>query len=96
MKELLLAALCAASMPLASCATVATPSTERAVQIGTAIHHARAAYDRIAASTDNLLPFLSPERQVRVRLAMVLSERGFSVRAPRRRSRSSGLRSLRC
>ena len=77
MKRLLTAALCAASMTLASCATMPTPSTKTAVQIGDAIERAQAAYDRIAASADVILPFLSPERQARVRLAMALTERGL-------------------
>ena len=70
MKKLLTAALCAASMALASCATMPTAS-------GVAIDRAQAAYDRIAASADIILPFLSPERQARVRLAMALTERGL-------------------
>ena len=77
MKKLLTAALCAASMSLASCATMPTPSTEQAEQIGTAIDRAQAAYDRIAASAELILPFLSPERQARIRLAMALTERGL-------------------
>jgi hypothetical protein len=77
MKKMLTAALCAASMSLASCATMPTPSTETATQIGTAIDRAQAAYDRIAASAELVLPFLSPERQARVRLAMALTERGL-------------------
>ena len=77
MKRLLTAALCAASMALASCATMPTPSTETAVQIGTAIDRAQAAYDRISASAEIVLPFLSPERQARIRLAMALTERGL-------------------
>jgi hypothetical protein len=77
MKKLLTAALCAASMSLASCATMPTPSTEQAAQIGTAIDRAQAAYDRIAASAEVILPFLSPERQARIRLAMALTERGL-------------------
>ena len=77
MKKLLTAALCAASMALASCATMPTVSTEQAAQIGTAIDRAQVAYDRIAASANLVLPFLSPERQARVRLAMALTERGL-------------------
>jgi hypothetical protein len=77
MKRLLTAALCAASMALASCATMPTPSTETAVQIGTAIDRAQVAYDRISASAEIVLPFLSPERQARIRLAMALTERGL-------------------
>ena len=77
MKKLLTAALCAASMSLASCATMPTPSTEQAAQIGTAIDRAQSAYDRIAASAEVILPFLSPERQARIRLAMALTERGL-------------------
>ncbi len=77
MKKLLTAALCAASMSLASCATMPTPSTEQAAQIGTAIDRAQAAYDRISASANLVLPFLSTERQARIRLAMALTERGL-------------------
>ncbi len=77
MKKILTAALCAASMMLASCATMPTPSTGQAAQIGSAIDRAQAAYDRIAASADVILPFLSPERAARVRLAMSLAERGL-------------------
>lgn len=77
MKKLLIAAFCAASMSLASCATMPTPSTEQAAQIGTAIDRAQAAYDRIAVSAEVVLPFLSAERQARVRLAMALTERGL-------------------
>jgi predicted lipoprotein len=77
MKKMLTAALCAASISLASCATMPTPSAEQAAQIGTAINRAQAAYDRIAASADVVLPFLSPERQARIRLAMALTERGL-------------------
>ena len=77
MKRLLTAALCAASMSLASCATMPTPTTETATQIGTAIDRAQVAYDRIAAAAGRILPFLSPERQARIRLAMALTERGL-------------------
>lgn len=77
MKKLLTAALCAASMMLASCATMPTPSTGQAAQIGSAIDRAQAAYDRIAGAAEVVLPFLSPERAARVRLAMSLSERGL-------------------
>lgn len=77
MKKLLTAALCAASMSLASCATMTTPLPEQAAQIGTAIDRAQAAYDRIATSAEVVLPFLSPERQARIRLAMALTERGL-------------------
>jgi len=77
MKKLLTAALCAASMMLANCTTMPAPSTKQAAQIGTAIDRAQAAYDRIAASAEVILPFLSPERQARIRLAMALTERGL-------------------
>lgn len=77
MKRLLTAALCAASMMLASCATMPTPSTETAAHIGTTIDRAQAAYDRIAAAAEVVLPFLSPERAARIRLAMSLAERGL-------------------
>lgn len=55
MNKILTAALCAASMSLASCATMPAPSAEQAAQIGTAISRARAAYDRIAASAELVL-----------------------------------------
>ncbi len=77
MRKILAAALCAASMMLASCATMPTPSTGQAAQIGSAIDRTQAAYDRIAATADLVLPFLSPERAARVRLAMSLAERGL-------------------
>ncbi len=77
MKKMLTAALCAASMMLASCATMPNPSTGQAAQIGSAIDRAQAAYDRIAATAELVLPFLSPERAARVRLAMSLAERGL-------------------
>jgi hypothetical protein len=70
MKKLLAPALCAASMALASYATMPTPSTETPVQIGEAIDRAQAAYDRISVSANLVLPFLSPERQSRIRLAI--------------------------
>jgi hypothetical protein len=77
MKKLLTAALCAASMALASCATMPTPSTETSAQIGAAIDRAQSAYDRIAATTAIVLPYLSDERAAQIRLAMSLAERGL-------------------
>jgi predicted small secreted protein len=77
MKRLLIAALCAAPMMLASCATMPTPTVGQAVQIGSAIDRAQSAYDRIASTAVFALPFLSPERAARVRLAMALAERGL-------------------
>lgn len=78
MKRLLTAALCAASIMLASCATMPPPQTPgQAAQIGTGIDRAQAAYDRIASTAELVLPFLSPERAARVRLAMSLAERGL-------------------
>ena len=77
MKRLLTAALCAASMMLASCATMPTPSAGTAAQIGSAIDRAQVAYDRIASTAELVLPYLSPERNARVRLAMSLAERGL-------------------
>ena len=77
MKKLLTAALCAASMMLASCATMPAPSAGQAAQIGTAINRAQAAYYRIAGAAEVVLPFLSPERAAHVRLAMSLAERGL-------------------
>jgi hypothetical protein len=69
MKKTMLAALCAASMTCA-CATISPPPVA-------AIDRAQAAYDRIAASVELILPFVSPERAARIRLAMVLTERGL-------------------
>ncbi len=77
MKKLLTAALCAASISLASCATMPTPTTETVTQVATAIDRAQSAYDRIAASAELLLPYLSAEHQAQVRLAMALAERGL-------------------
>lgn len=77
MKRLPTAALCAASMMLASCATMPPPTPGQAAQIGTAIDRAQAAYDRIASTAELVLPFLSPERAARVHLAMSLAERGL-------------------
>jgi hypothetical protein len=77
MKKPLIAALCAASMMLASCATMPSVSTGTAAQIGASIDRAQAAYDRIAATAEVVLPFLSPERAARIRLAMSLAERGL-------------------
>lgn len=77
MKRLLTAALCAASMMLASCATMPAPTPGQTAQIGTGIDRAQAAYDRIASTAELVLPFLSPERAARVRLAMSLAERGL-------------------
>lgn len=77
MKKVLTAALCAASMMLASCATMPAPTAGQAAQIGSAIDRAQAAYDRIAATAALVLPYLSPERAARVRLAMSLAERGL-------------------
>ena len=70
MKKMLLAALCAASMTCA-CATISPPSVS-------AINRAQAAYDRIAESAQLILPFVSPERAARIRLAIGLTERGCS------------------
>lgn len=72
MNRMLIAALAAASMVLASCATM--PS---APQVAPQIQRAQAAYDRIASAVDLVLPYLSPERAARVRLAMALAERGL-------------------
>jgi len=64
-------------MMLASCATMPIRSTGQAAHIGTAINHAKAVYDRTAASVEVILPFLTPERHARIRLAMALTERGL-------------------
>ena len=72
MKRTLIAALAAASMTLASCATMPT-----AVQVTPKVERAQAAYDRIAGAVDLVLPYLSPERAARIRLAMALAERGL-------------------
>ncbi len=77
MKKMLTAALCAASMMLASCATMPTPSTEQVAEIGAAIDRAQAAYDRIAAAAEVVLPFVSNDRAARIRLGMALAERGL-------------------
>lgn len=69
MKRMLLAALAAASMTCA-CATIKPPPVA-------AIDRAQAAYDRIAASAEIILPFVSPERAARIRLAIALTERGL-------------------
>ncbi len=77
MKKILTAALCAASMMLASCVTMPARSNAQAAQIVSAIDRAQAAYDRIVATSALMLPYLSPERAARVRLAMTLAERGL-------------------
>ncbi|MGA1799768.1 hypothetical protein VH567_13425 [Sphingomonas sp. 4RDLI-65] len=64
-------------MMLADCATMPTPSTGQAAQIESAIDRSHAAYGRIASTAVLVLPFLSPERAARVRLAMSLAERGL-------------------
>ncbi len=69
MKKALLAAVAAAAMTC-SCTTIAPPSVS-------AIDRAQAAYDRIAGSAELILPFVSPERAARIRLAMALTERGL-------------------
>lgn len=55
-------------MTLASCATMPMPAQ---------VERAQAAYDRIASTVEIILPYLSPERAARVRLAMALAERGL-------------------
>lgn len=72
MKRMLIAALAAASMTLASCATMSA-----AAQMAPQVARAQAAYDRIASTVEIILPYLSPERAARVRLAMALAERGL-------------------
>lgn len=72
MKRMLIAALAAASMTLASCATMPT-----AAQITPQVERAQAAYDRISGAAEIVLPFLSPERAARVRLAMALAQRAL-------------------
>jgi hypothetical protein len=52
------------------CATISPPPVA-------AIDRAQAAYNRIAASAEVILPFVSPERAARIRLAMALTERGL-------------------
>lgn len=69
MKKALLAAVAAATMTC-SCTTIAPPSVS-------AIDRAQVAYDRIAGSAELILPFVSPERAARIRLAMALTERGL-------------------
>lgn len=72
MKRMLIAALAAASMTLASCA-----SMPAAAQVAPQVERAQAAYNRIAAAAEVILPFLSTERAAQVRLAMALAERGL-------------------
>ena len=74
MKKMLTAALVAASMTLASCATMPT-----AAQINPRIERAKAAYDRIAQAANYVLPYLSPERAARVRLALSLADRALTA-----------------
>ncbi len=72
MKRMLIAAVAAASMTLASCASMPT-----AVQVAPQVERAQAAYNRIAAAAEVILPFLPAERATQVRLAMALAERGL-------------------
>lgn len=72
MKRMLVAALAAASMTLASCASIPT-----AAQVTPKVERAQAAYNRIAAAAEVILPFLPPERVTQVRLSMALAERGL-------------------
>ncbi|MHA0330270.1 hypothetical protein [Sphingomonas melonis] len=72
MKRMLVAALAAASMTLASCASMPT-----AAQVTPKVERAQAAYNRIAAAAEVILPFLPAERAAQVRLAMALAERGL-------------------
>jgi hypothetical protein len=69
MKKTMLAALCAASMTCA-CTTISPPPVA-------AIDRAQVAYERVAASAELILPFVSPERAARIRLAMALTESGL-------------------
>jgi hypothetical protein len=77
MKKILTVALCAASMMFASCATMPTTATGKAAQIGASVGRAQAAYDRIAAAAEILLPYLSPDRAARIRQATAVAERGL-------------------
>ena len=78
MKRLALAiTIAASSSAVTSCVTMPTPSIETAGHIGTAIDRVQAAYDRIAASAEFVMPFLSPERAARIQLAMSFAERGL-------------------
>jgi outer membrane murein-binding lipoprotein Lpp len=72
MKRMLIVALAAASMTLASCATMPTTA-----KVAPQVERAQAAYDRIASAAEIIMPYLSPERAARVRLAMPLAERGL-------------------
>jgi hypothetical protein len=72
MKRMLIAALAVASMTFASCATMPTTA-----QVAPQVQRAQEAYDRIASAAEIILPYLSPERAARVRLAMALAERGL-------------------
>jgi uncharacterized lipoprotein YajG len=72
MKRMLIVALAAASMTLASCATMPTTA-----KVAPQVERAQASYDRIADTVEFILPYLSSERAARVRLAMALAERGL-------------------
>ncbi len=68
MKRLTL--MLAAAVMMCSCTTIKPPPVS-------AIDRAQAAYDRIAVTAELILPFVSPERAARIRLAMALTERGL-------------------
>jgi len=70
MKRLLTAALCAAPMALASCATMPTASSAT-------IDRVQARYNDAKAWADPVLPYVSAERASRIRLAMALTERAL-------------------
>ncbi len=65
-----LAVVLAVAVMACSCATITPP-------LLSAVDRAQAAYDRIAGSAELILPFVSPERAARIRLAMALTERGL-------------------
>lgn len=70
MKRLLTAALCAASLACAGCATMPAASSAT-------IDRVQARYDDTKAWAELILPYVSPERAARVRLAMALTDRAL-------------------
>ncbi|KQM65776.1 hypothetical protein ASE75_05970 [Sphingomonas sp. Leaf17] len=53
-----------------ACATIQAPPRD-------AVDRAQAAYDRIAATAQIILPYVSPARAARIQLALSLAERGL-------------------
>ena len=60
----------AAAVMTCSCTTITPPPVS-------AIDRAQAAYGQIAGSAELILPFVSPSRAARIRLAMALTEGGL-------------------